>query len=168
MYPFSCVLGLQRLLHARQHPDSKSLPTSNLIFLVETLQQINRVKGHFSLHVMNFVTYNQAPLHTDMGYHCVCMSMGLISSLHTHMWIRIHKNICLSTDIYIGVCYFPTYGAKNYKSTSLQLHTLTLFFSPNLFLIGLQGRFFEQVMIPMLELHQIWYFSVIWYSILLW
>ena len=54
--------------------------------------------------------------------------MGLVhlpsSHTDTHIWIGIHNGIDLSTDLYIGVCYFAPFGAKSYKSTNTDPYIL--------------------------------------------
>ena len=41
----------------------------------------------------------------------------------THICVS-HKDIGLPTNIYIGICYFPPFGAKTYKSTYIDYYTL--------------------------------------------
>ena len=69
---------------------------------------------------------------------CTWVSRLLSSHTNTHIWIRIHKDINLSTKMLGYVIFHPLEP----KATNLQLQTPTLFFSLRLFIINLYGKFF--------------------------
>ena len=54
--------------------------------------------------------------------------------IETYILMRLHKDLGLSMDMCIGICYFHSCVPK---ARNLQLQTLILFFSPNLFSIYL-------------------------------
>ena len=79
--------------------------------------------SHFPLHKTILATYIHEPLFEDMGVLLYLLRRLYAHGSHislllkqTHIWIRIHKGIGMSINLYIDrVCFFPPYGAKSYK-----------------------------------------------------
>ena len=102
----------------------------NLIYILETWEKVGigiaKIHGHIHFYCARYGYGNKQSSTTTQGHGCVvlfvrksiCRWVSHLPSTrtNTHMCIRIHKDIGLATNIYIGIiCYFPLFGSKSYN-----------------------------------------------------